>query len=88
MVTHVICMRWFTEAPNVLPPNRTYTDDVDAAVSVADGADIAFVCAGATTTESTDRDSLSLDQESFVSDVAAASSTPMVATLLSPVCHV
>ena len=60
------------------------TDDVDAATAAAEGADIAFMCGGGKTTESTDRDSLSLESESFMTAFAKATDTPTVAVTLSP----
>ncbi|KAJ8598514.1 hypothetical protein CTAYLR_001383 [Chrysophaeum taylorii] len=56
-------------------------DDVDAALAL--DVDVLVACAGATSAESYDRDTLSLDQEGFLVNLAAAASN-VVAVALAP----
>ena len=60
------------------------TDDVASALAAMDGATVAVVCGGATSTEARDRESLALDQEAFIARVASESSTPTVVVALAP----
>ena len=63
------------------------SDDVEAAIAALQGVDVAFVCAGTTSTEGNDRANLELDQDSFVSGVLAGAKiagVPTVALLHTP----
>jgi len=60
------------------------TDDVSLAMEAASGADVAILCSGATTTEGKDRDSLSVDQQSFMVLASRAISIPIVSLTIAP----
>jgi len=63
------------------------SEDLAAAQAAVNGADVALVCAGATSAESQDRTTLRLDQEDFISkvqDLAAAPQIPVVVVALVP----
>lgn len=61
------------------------SDSVDDAAMAMQGADIVVICAGATSKEGTDRDTLKLDQDEFVNGVldAAPSGIPTVLVALT-----
>jgi len=60
--------------------------NVSAAVQASENADVVFICGGATSTEGGDRESLSVDDEAFLTEVAAALKTklPVVALTMIP----
>mmetsp|Transcript_17584 Transcript_17584/g.54970 ORF Transcript_17584/g.54970 Transcript_17584/m.54970 type:complete len:630 (-) Transcript_17584:32-1921(-) len=60
------------------------SDDVDAALRLARAVDVLVACGGALSAEGADRDSLSLDQEQFLRDVARRSPVPVVVVALAP----
>lgn len=59
-------------------------DDVEAALLVAEKADVALLCSAATAAEGRDRESLSVDQEAYVLAVSAKLSIPKVSVSLIP----
>lgn len=59
-------------------------DDVPAAARAAAAADVAVACAGATSSEFSDRDDLSVDQERFLVELAASVQNPLVTVTLTP----
>lgn len=60
------------------------SDSVEDALVAMEGADAAVVCGGATTTESVDRDSLQIDQQDFITQVAADSDVPTIVVAMTP----
>jgi beta-glucosidase len=63
------------------------SDDLEAARAAMADADVAIACAGATAGESSDRDSLELDQHAFLvsmAEHAAGGATPLVVLAYSP----
>ena len=63
---------------------ESLTDVVTDAVVAMEGADAVVICGGTTTTESTDRSDLSLEEEGFISDVAALSNVSTVVAMMTP----
>eukprot|EP00929_Paragymnodinium_shiwhaense_P078301 TRINITY_DN40562_c0_g3_i2.p1 TRINITY_DN40562_c0_g3~~TRINITY_DN40562_c0_g3_i2.p1 ORF type:complete len:812 (-),score=107.97 TRINITY_DN40562_c0_g3_i2:963-3398(-) len=59
-------------------------DDIEAAKKAMQGADVALVCGGATTSEGADRASLLLDQDDFISQVVHEKAMPVVVLALAP----
>lgn len=60
------------------------SDDVQESVIKANEADIAIICAAATSAENSDRGSLSVDQEEFVTKVSRSLEVPRVVVTLAP----
>merc|ERR1719461_2066662 len=60
------------------------SDDVNAAVQAFQGADVGIVCGGTTSSESFDRKTLKVDQDSFISTVVRQSSKPVIVLLMTP----
>ena len=68
------------------PAVRVAADEsLEAALAAAEGADVVIACAGATTTESRDRESLRLDQHDLLMALgAAALPAPLIVVSLAP----
>ena len=61
------------------------SDNVESSAETMKGADVAFVCGGATASESFDRASLSLNEERFMTEMAEKKgTTPLVGVVLAP----
>jgi len=60
------------------------SDSVDEALTAMEGADAAVVCGGTTSTESVDRASLEIDQQDFITQVAAGSDVPTIVVAMTP----
>jgi beta-glucosidase len=64
--------------------SESLSDDVQSAVDAAAAADVVVICGGTTSTEDRDRATLLLDQDSFIRDVLARTSTPSVVAMSTP----
>ncbi len=64
--------------------SESLSDDVQSAVDAAAAADVVVICGGTTSTEDRDRATLLLDQDSFIRDVLARTTTPSVVAMSTP----